>query len=203
MHKTKSGEVPTPDRVYDANTSAMVFHDREVEKGIAFELEGDARTAELEAVLLRQEQNEADLAESTAALEAARAALAEANAAELEQLDATFDELKTKQRAHQKDGKSEIAVFADTLAVGDQADSLPCSTASQTIKKLTAVHVLRVTKRRKPSKPCKKTPLARSKVWQSRSANWPMKSNLTSLIAILEKATRKCASSASKQASQN
>ena len=120
-HKTKSGEVPTPGRVWAAYQDSSRFNERENEKERAFKLEGTEREAELETVkaeLLILEKEAASLQ-----LEATKVAdeVSVAMAAEIEPLKKIVEKRKEKIKADKAKRKDSLLALAEQVSVGSKS----------------------------------------------------------------------------------
>lgn len=98
-HKTKSGEVPTPSVVWNAAVGIWEFHRRETSKQDAFELTGDARAKQLQAV-------EARLAELPPLIAEAGRQVAAAESATASELQARIADAEAASRAEVQNLKS-------------------------------------------------------------------------------------------------
>ena len=117
-HKTKSGEVPTPARVWDALIVNNTIHQRENAKESDFELPLDQipeRTAEVEAKVAVKEK---EVDELKAELVEIRGKTVTEMAATLSPLKKEYDELKTANRNEKAKRKEELVKLSDSIAAG-------------------------------------------------------------------------------------
>lgn len=113
LHKTKSGEVPTPYVVWDAATSIWTFHVRESKKEDAYELTGKSREEQLKVVDRRLVELEA--------LEAqANAQVAASEADRIAQLESALKPVQA--RVESTEGAIALAVDARTSDLQRQAE---------------------------------------------------------------------------------
>lgn len=111
-HKTKSGEVPTPDVVWDSAKINDTFSAREKFKESDFLLVGDERLAALAEVESMIASQNAVLDEANVKLAAAEAAYKQQLASRLEPLQSVLDALKAKNKRIAADHKASIARVA-------------------------------------------------------------------------------------------
>lgn len=122
-HKTKSGEVPTPDVVWESVQINDTIADREKVKQSDFQLKGAEREAALEAVA----KEYAVLTEEVAA---AKALVAEREAEKkareeklIAPLEEKYDSLKSEYRDAAKARDAEIARISEAVSSGDEPAS--------------------------------------------------------------------------------
>ena len=121
-HKTKSGEVPTPAKVWTAYEDNARFDERQKEKASDFIVAGEARDAtlaEAEAELVRLEAEAERLGKESAAIAAEAKAQTEASLAPLrERLDA----VKAKHKAAEEQRDADTIALAEKI-VAKEADA--------------------------------------------------------------------------------
>ncbi|MBD5782435.1 ABC transporter permease subunit [Pelagicoccus sp. NFK12] len=122
-HKTKSGEVPTPDVVWESVQINDTIADREKVKQSDFQLKGAEREAALEAVAK-------EYAVLTEEVEAAKALVAEREAEKkareeklIAPLEEKYDALKSEYRDAAKARDAEIARISEAVSSGDEPAS--------------------------------------------------------------------------------
>lgn len=118
-HKTKSGEVPTPQVVWSAAQGIWSFHTREQNKGRAFELNGQQREVQLAAV-------NAEIEKLRPYKQAAGKRVREAEEARNKAVDAAIAPLRSQSEALEgaisearEQREAALAKAAAKLAVGD------------------------------------------------------------------------------------
>ncbi len=115
-HKTKSGAVPTPAKVWDAYKDNRRFDERENEKEEAFALTGEEREAEIAAVkaeLVELEKKSTELQKlSDEATKVGQAKIDNAIAP----IKTQYDELNAKFREERKERKAELNSLAEKIA---------------------------------------------------------------------------------------
>ena len=117
-HKTKSGEVPTPDIIVRSAAINDTFSDREKTKETDFLLIGEereAKLAEVEALIVENEATLATLREELAGHEADYEKLLEKRLAPLQ---AELDELKASNKILLDEKKAAIAAEAEKIEAG-------------------------------------------------------------------------------------
>jgi len=120
-HKTKSGEVPTPSKVWDAYQDNKRFDERENEKEEAFSLSGEERTEQLafveaELVKLEEEQKELQKKAEEVAVEV-KSEMDEAIAPIKERQDVLKAEIKEAKAGR----KAEIASLSEKVVAGQES----------------------------------------------------------------------------------
>ncbi|MBC2604567.1 ABC transporter permease [Pelagicoccus albus] len=118
-HKTKSGEVPTPDVVWESVQINDTIAEREAVKKSDFLLEGDERKEALEEVRVEYEALDARANALKAAVAEKEKEKAEREATLVAPLDAELDKLKTETRAAGKARDAEIAAISERVAAGE------------------------------------------------------------------------------------
>lgn len=117
-HKTKSGEVPTPSKVWTAAQDSTRFKNRENEKQAAFLVEGEVREQELarvKAELLKLEESAANLKAQSA--EVTLKGQSEMDAKILP-VKTRLDELKATLKLAKAARKEELVALADKVSQG-------------------------------------------------------------------------------------
>ncbi len=115
-HKTKSGEVPTPTKVWTAGQDSLRFHEKEDEKEKAFFLSGEDRLAEIKEVEALQAELQAEF-EKLEAISKETSANAEAETAKkLAPLQKEYDELKAQYKEAQTARKAALTALSDKVA---------------------------------------------------------------------------------------
>ena len=121
-HKTKSGEVPTPEKVLAAAKDATRFMQRESEKETAFLAEG----AEREALLEESKEKLAEFEEKTAELQKQSAQAAKTGQKKIDDalnpVKEEYDALKAKYKAAQAERKASSVVLSEKF-VAKEASS--------------------------------------------------------------------------------
>jgi nitrate/nitrite transport system permease protein len=117
-HKTKSGEVPTPDVVYDSAVINDTFSAREKAKETDFLLEGAAREDALAGVEKQIEDNLVILAELEATLVRHEADYSKLLTARLSPLQAKLDTLKAENKEIAATNKALVAAEAEKIEAG-------------------------------------------------------------------------------------
>lgn len=117
-HKTKSGEVPTPDIVWKSALINDTFSEREKAKESDFLLEGEARLKALADVEKQIEEKNAELAELNAALKEQEAAYEAQLEARLSPVDAKLNALKEVHKKNKADRKVALAEASENYAAG-------------------------------------------------------------------------------------
>jgi len=117
-HKTKSGEVPTPDVVWTSAKINDTFSKREKLKESDFLLNGEERKETLAAVEAKMVAKNELLEELSADLAAQEKAYAEQLAARIGPLDTALDALKAENKIAESAAKANIAEVAEGVASG-------------------------------------------------------------------------------------
>ncbi|WP_411828162.1 ABC transporter permease subunit [Luteolibacter sp. AS25] len=124
-HKTKSGEAPTPIKVWDAGENSKRFAEREDEKQEAFNLTGQNRLEainETEVELARLEKEKIRLQDEAVTVAQESRDLVKAEIAPVQK---KYDALKADYKADQTKRKEAIAVLAEKVATeGVSSDQL-------------------------------------------------------------------------------
>lgn len=119
--QTKSGKLPNPTETWQSASSILTFHNRENEKQRAFNLDGEAREAELARVEARLEELGPLETSANEAVATAKEAASEATAQRLAPLQDKYDTLKEEYKADQAERIEGLTTAAETAAAGDQA----------------------------------------------------------------------------------
>lgn len=117
-HKTKSGEVPTPDVVWKSAIINDTFSDRERTKERDFLLEGEAREKELANVEAMIETKTAELAELNAELKAQEEAYETQKNERIAPIKAQLDELKAEQKIGKNERKAKLKEVSAAFEAG-------------------------------------------------------------------------------------
>lgn len=117
-HKTKSGEVPTPDVVWKSAIINDVFSEREKTKESDFLLEGAEREAELAKVEAMIEEKTVELDALNAELKAQEEAFEAQLSERLGPITAKLDELKAKHKTEKADRKANIKSISAGIEAG-------------------------------------------------------------------------------------
>ncbi|MCG8526551.1 MAG: ABC transporter permease subunit [Opitutales bacterium] len=121
MHKTKSGEVPTPSVVWDSAKGVWAFHVREKNKANAYNLEGDSRDKLLEQAQTRLSELEPMVARVNEQLAEADGAMQSSLASKIEPIKAELDSSKNAMREAQKARQADLQARAKAIAADDTA----------------------------------------------------------------------------------
>jgi len=115
-HKTKSGEVPTPVKVWGAWKDSYRFHEKENEKEVAFNATGERRLSEVEEVktLIKEQEAEYQALEEHSQKVAAQAKGQMEK--EVAPLKAKYDELRSQTSAQKKARKVTEKELAQKVA---------------------------------------------------------------------------------------
>lgn len=109
LHKTKSGEVPTPFVVWDAAQSVWTFHYREGDKRLAYQAEGASREQQIQAAQER-------LVELESLAKTADAQVEDAESGKEEEIQAALEPVKKlyslKQAVFEKRSRKRLALLA-------------------------------------------------------------------------------------------
>ncbi|EDY81574.1 ABC transporter, permease protein [Verrucomicrobiia bacterium DG1235] len=117
-HKTKSGEVPTPDVVWESVQINDTIADREAVKQRDFQLSGEEREAALEEVAKDYAVLSKEVAELKALVAEMEAEKSSREANLIAPIEAEYDALKSEYRAAGKARDAEIARISDEVAAG-------------------------------------------------------------------------------------
>ncbi|ADE53366.1 ABC transporter permease [Coraliomargarita akajimensis] len=124
-HKTKSGEVPTPDVVYNSAVINDTFHKRENTKAADFLLEGELRESTLAEVEAQIESNGAVLEELESKLAEQEAAYEAQLNSRISPLQAQLDALKAENKEALATAKAAITAESEKIEAGNgSADTL-------------------------------------------------------------------------------
>ena len=115
-HKTKSGEVPTPTKVWDAWKDSYRFHEKESEKEQAFMTTGEDRGAEVEKIEALIQKQEGEYAALEADSQSIAAQAKEKMESEIAPIKAEYDELKALSFSQKKERKSAEEALAQKVA---------------------------------------------------------------------------------------
>lgn len=118
-HKTKSGEVPTPGRIWDSFAMNNRLHERENEKQADFALSGEnreQRVAEIEASILEQE---AVVETMKSRLEEVRTSVQDEAVANAAPYEERYETLKSENDAQQQARKERSLVLAEQVKTGE------------------------------------------------------------------------------------
>jgi len=119
LHKTKSGEVPTPGVVWDSAKGVWQFHTRESEKMLAYDASGEKRAQMLAAARSRLAELEPLEVAAQIQLAGADTALEAHIEAKLVPLKEAYELKKTEFRKAQKDRQQKLSTMADSVGAGD------------------------------------------------------------------------------------
>lgn len=117
-HKTKSGEVPTPDIVWQSAVINDTFSEREKTKESDFLLEGDERTETLASVEARIAEKSVILDERSAYLKAQEEAYATQLIERLTPLQEKLEEVRAENKASATTRKEAIAALSEEIQAG-------------------------------------------------------------------------------------
>lgn len=135
-HKTKSGEVPTPDVVYNSAVINDTFHKRENLKASDFLLEGAEREAMLAEVELEIEANSVVLKELQAELATQEAAYEEQLSSRLAPLQTELDAIKAENQAASAEAKAVVVAESEKIEAGSgSADALIAAIRAESLVK--------------------------------------------------------------------
>lgn len=115
-HKTKSGEVPTPMKVWGAWKDSLRFHEKENEKETAFALTGEERVAEIELVKTEMVELEKEHAELKAKAKEVEAAAVTQTEEEIAPLKVKLETLKKEYKVAQTERKAALEAAAAQVA---------------------------------------------------------------------------------------
>ena len=121
-HKTKSGEVPTPGKVISAGKDSLRFHEKEIEKEVAFLSSGEERQSLIASVEAKQAELEKEYAALQKESDEIGAAAEKATQEAIAPLNEKYDTLKAQYKTAQTTRKEEIAALSDKVAA-KQAES--------------------------------------------------------------------------------
>ena len=120
--QTKSGKLPDPDDVWESAKTISAFHNRENDKQRAYNLEGEAREAELARVDERLKELEPLEQEVNARVVEVKAEAAERLATRIEPIQTRYDKLDAKFEAAQEERTEELRTVAEAAAAGGTAE---------------------------------------------------------------------------------
>lgn len=118
-HKTKSGEVPTPAKVWDAYKDAKRFNERENEKEQAFLSTGADRDKELAAVKIKLAELEIEAASLQKEAADLTTEVDDEIKAAIAPTKKRYDILNSKNRAAKTERKESEKALAEKVAVGE------------------------------------------------------------------------------------
>lgn len=121
LHKTRSGEVPTPAVVWDSAKQVWQFHTRQSEQLEAYEATGAQREQMLQRARARLAEIEPLEAEARRQLQQADATLAAFIETEVQPLQAEYESLRYQFRDQQNARKAELEKLASTLTAEDRS----------------------------------------------------------------------------------
>jgi len=119
-HKTKSGEVPTPNVVLDAWENILTFHDREYQKMEDFKLSGENRKKALEEVISRLSALKPIIEESNLHLEKMRAEQGQIVEEKVSPIQKEYDRRKEEVKNLQGQRKEKITTMAASIGPDDK-----------------------------------------------------------------------------------
>lgn len=120
-HKTKSGEVPTPNVVLDAWDNILTFHDREYQKMEDFKLKGVKRQEALEEVKARLTSLSPIIETSNLHLKEMRAEQARIIEDRVAPIQSEYDAKKAEISAKQTERKEALKTLAASIGADDVA----------------------------------------------------------------------------------
>jgi len=115
-HKTKSGEVPTPAKVWTAGVDANRFDQKETEKSDAFKAEGEKREQMIKDVEAKQAALEKEFAELEAKSKEIGAKAEVETKERIAPLNTKYDDLKAQYKVAQDQRKADLQTLADKVA---------------------------------------------------------------------------------------